>query len=192
LTGEVDSFTTTIIGLDPNSLANAGFGLYAESGNGIVRTIEPVFGNYELTGSRKSIFLVKEEYKQSVSTQLRGYPTTRSLIYPGERVKYVKVPTTNYKYKVTTMAWSGSVSVGNEVVSVEALNGTQEFIKPNAEIFQKRRDMVVAALNSIEGISCNVPNDAFYVFPSCKGSFTTWIKASLIRSSCCFQMVPVI
>lgn len=56
----------------------------------------------------------------------------------------------------------------SQAASVEALNGTQEFIKPNAKLFEKRRDMVVKMLNEIEGISCNVPNGAFYVFPSCK------------------------
>ena len=123
ITGEVDSFTTTIIGLDPNSLANAGFGLYAESGNGIVRTIEPVFGNFEMTGSRKSIFLVKEEYKQSVSTQLRGYPTTRSLTIPNEQVYYENMDVTKYRYKVSTLPFSGSINIGNDTVEVVALNG---------------------------------------------------------------------
>jgi hypothetical protein len=123
LTGEVDSFTTTVIGLDPNSLANAGFGLYAESGNGIVRTIEPVFGNFEMTGSRKSIFLVKEEYKQSVSTQLRGYPTTRSLTIPNEQVYYENMDVTKYRYKVSTLPFSGSINIGNDTIEVVALNG---------------------------------------------------------------------
>jgi hypothetical protein len=123
ITGEVDSFTTTVIGLDPNSLANAGFGLYAESGNSIVRTLEPVFGNYELTGSRKSVFLVKEQYKQSISTQLRGYPTTRSLTIPGEQVYYENMDVIKYKYRVSTLPFSGSISVGNDTVEVIALNG---------------------------------------------------------------------
>ena len=59
----------------------------------------------------------------------------------------------------------------SQAASVEALIGTQSFIKPNAEIFQKRRDMVAKMLNAIEGINCNIPNGAFYVFPSCKGLF---------------------
>jgi hypothetical protein len=123
LTGEVDSFTTTVIGLDPNSLANAGFGLYAESGNGIVRTLETVFGNYESTGSRKSIFLVKEQYKQSISTQLRGYPTTRSLTIPGEQVYYENMDVIKYKYRVSTLPFSGSIDIGNDTIEVIALNG---------------------------------------------------------------------
>ncbi len=57
----------------------------------------------------------------------------------------------------------------SQAASVEALIGTQSYIKPNAEIFQKRRDLVAGMLNAIDGISCNIPNGAFYVFPSCSG-----------------------
>ena len=59
----------------------------------------------------------------------------------------------------------------SQAASVEALNGTQDYIKSNAQLFQSRRDMVVKMLNEIEGINCNTPNGAFYVFPSCKGVF---------------------
>jgi len=61
-------------------------------------------------------------------------------------------------------------SIG-QAASVEALNGTQDFIKPNFLLFQKRRDMVVKMLNEIDGINCNIPNGAFYVFPSCAGLY---------------------
>lgn len=59
----------------------------------------------------------------------------------------------------------------SQAASVEALNGTQEFIAPNAKIFEKRRNMVVEMLNKIDGINCNTPNGAFYVFPSCQGLY---------------------
>jgi len=35
--------------------------------------------------------------------------------------------------------------------------------------FQERRDVVVQALNAIEGVSCQVPKGAFYVFPNVGG-----------------------
>ena len=35
--------------------------------------------------------------------------------------------------------------------------------------FQERRDHVVSALNSIEGVRCQVPKGAFYVFPNIAG-----------------------
>jgi hypothetical protein len=121
LSGEADSFTFTEIGMDKNSLANRGYGLYAKHGVSKTYYYDDVFGNH--TGSRESVFIVKEQYTQKINTQVAGYPTTRSLIYPGERVKYVKIPTVKYKYKVSSMAWSGSVSLGNGVVEVQTLNG---------------------------------------------------------------------
>ena len=57
----------------------------------------------------------------------------------------------------------------SQAASVEALNGTQDFIEPNNTTFKRRRDMVVKLLNNIKGITCLTPEGAFYVFPSCKG-----------------------
>ena len=54
--------------------------------------------------------------------------------------------------------------------AVEALNGPQDFIATNTEIFRKRRDLVVSMLNQAKGISCPRPEGAFYVFPSCAGT----------------------
>ena len=56
----------------------------------------------------------------------------------------------------------------SQAAAVEALNGTQDFIKTRAESFKERRDFVVKYLNSIKGLSCLKPNGAFYVFPNCK------------------------
>ena len=53
--------------------------------------------------------------------------------------------------------------------SVEALNGDQSFIASNNESFLRRRDLVVKHLNETPGLSCRVPEGAFYVFASCKG-----------------------
>ena len=57
----------------------------------------------------------------------------------------------------------------SQAASVEALSGTQDFIKKRSDSFQERRDFVVKALNDIDGIECLNPDGAFYVFPSCKG-----------------------
>jgi len=35
--------------------------------------------------------------------------------------------------------------------------------------FQRRRDKVVAGLNQIDGVHCQLPKGAFYVFPNIKG-----------------------
>jgi len=56
----------------------------------------------------------------------------------------------------------------SQAAAVEALNGTQNFIKIRADSFKERRDYVVKTLNSINGLSCLKPSGAFYVFPNCK------------------------
>ncbi len=63
---------------------------------------------------------------------------------------------------------SGACSIA-QWAAVEALNGTQDFIPRNKEIFQRRRDLVVSMLNQAQGITCPVPEGAFYVYPSCAG-----------------------
>ena len=54
--------------------------------------------------------------------------------------------------------------------AVEALNGPQDFIAPNAALFEERRDLVVSMLNQAAGLACPTPRGAFYVFPSCEGA----------------------
>jgi aspartate aminotransferase len=68
----------------------------------------------------------------------------------------------------------------SQAAATEALNGTQEFIKPNAKIFENRRNLVVKMLNSINGINCNTPNGAFYVFPSCFGLYGKTTEQGLV------------
>ena len=68
----------------------------------------------------------------------------------------------------------------SQAAAVEALSGTQEFIKPNAKLFENRRNLVVKMLNSIEGINCNIPNGAFYVFPSCVGLYGKTTEHGLV------------
>jgi len=70
--------------------------------------------------------------------------------------------------KVQSQSTSNPCSI-SQYAALEALNGTQEFIKPNNVIFKRRRDLVVDMLNAAEGISCPVPDGAFYVYPSIAG-----------------------
>jgi len=121
LTGEVDSFKFEQIGMELNSLANAGFGLYANHGTGLVRRLDTIFGNFELTGSRKNVYLVKKQYTQKVSTQIAGYPKSGS--QPGERVRYADIDVIKYKYEVSTLPFSGSIAISSEIAQIKALNG---------------------------------------------------------------------
>ncbi len=88
----------------------------------------------------------------------------------GWRIGYAAGPETLIKAmrKVQSQSTSNPCSI-SQWASVEALNGPQDFLAPNAELFQRRRDLVVAGLNAAEGITCPVPEGAFYVYPSVAG-----------------------
>ena len=50
--------------------------------------------------------------------------------------------------------------------AIEALEGDQEPVVKMVEEFRRRRDAVVEGLRKIPGVSCPLPEGAFYVFPS--------------------------
>ncbi len=58
----------------------------------------------------------------------------------------------------------------SQAAAVAALNGPQDFIARNNEVFKQRRDLVVSMLNQATGLSCHTPEGAFYVYPSCAGA----------------------
>jgi aspartate aminotransferase len=70
--------------------------------------------------------------------------------------------------KVMSQTTSNPASI-SQWAAVEALNGPQDFIKPNAVLFEQRRDLVVSMLNQARGIRCPTPEGAFYVYPSVEG-----------------------
>ena len=70
--------------------------------------------------------------------------------------------------KLQSQSTSNPTSI-SQAAAVEALNGNNNFIAERNLIFQNRRDNLLISLNNMEGINCNTPDGAFYVFPSCKG-----------------------
>jgi aspartate aminotransferase len=70
--------------------------------------------------------------------------------------------------KVQSQSTSNPCTI-SQWAAVEALEGTQDFLAPNAETFKRRRDLVVSMLNEIDGMTCPTPEGAFYVYPSIAG-----------------------
>ncbi len=88
----------------------------------------------------------------------------------GWRIGYAAGPEPLIKAmaKVQSQSTSNPSSV-SQWAAVEALNGTQDYIASNNAVFQRRRDMVVEMLNAAEGVTCPMPDGAFYVYPDIAG-----------------------
>jgi aspartate aminotransferase len=67
----------------------------------------------------------------------------------------------------------GSTAHFTQFAGIEAITGPQDMVKSMVTEYQRRRDVIVAGLNSIPGIACRKPQGAFYVFPNIRGTGMT-------------------
>ena len=85
----------------------------------------------------------------------------------GWRIGYAAGPVALIKAmaKLQSQSTSNPSSI-SQYAALAALTGPQDYIEMSREAFQRRRDLVVAGLNDCPGLSCPVPQGAFYVYPS--------------------------
>ena len=121
------------------------------------------YGGFEF----KSLVAVEPKLKDRTLT-MNG--VAKAYAMTGWRIGYAGGPVEliNAMRKVQSQSTSNPCSI-SQWASVEALNGTQDFMVERRDAFAKRRDLVVNLLNQAEGIYCPVPEGAFYVYPSIEG-----------------------
>ena len=69
--------------------------------------------------------------------------------------------------KIQSQSTSNPCTI-SQWAALAALTGKKDFILKNKVIFEQRRDLVVKNLNATNGISCPIPDGAFYVYPDIK------------------------
>ena len=57
----------------------------------------------------------------------------------------------------------------SQAAAAYALSADQSFVTESVEVYKARRDYACARLNAMPGLSCTVPDGAFYLFPNCAG-----------------------
>lgn len=68
--------------------------------------------------------------------------------------------------KVMSQSTSNPTSISQRA-AVAALNGSHDFISERNKAFKARRNFVVERLNQAKGLSCLMPDGAFYAYPDC-------------------------
>jgi len=84
---------------------------------------------------------------------------------------------------------SGANSVAQKA-GVEALKGNQDSVTMMVREFDKRRKYIVERLNKIKGISCLLPQGAFYAFPKVSDVYTKKISGQSVTNS--FDLVNLL
>ena len=112
LQGWYDSQQFTEVGMDPNSIANAGFGVTGENGH-TIKTFVDLWG--EKQQIRKQIYKLKQKYVVDIPENINPNDASMGRHY---------VPVTKYKYTITTLNYGQPVPVVfGDIVEVTPLNG---------------------------------------------------------------------
>jgi len=70
-----------------------------------------------------------------------------------------------------------------QYAAAAALTGDQSSVATMKKAFHKRRDLIVDRLNNIDGVSCDTPGGAFYVFPNFKEIINRNVSGNNIKSA---------
>jgi len=133
---------------------------------------------------KKGIMIISDDIYEKIIYDGRPFHTLASL---GEELKRVSFVINGVSKTYSMTGWRIGYAAGSEEIiaamtkfqsqntsnptsiaqkaAVEALNGPQESVAAMGREFQKRRDVIVAGLNAIPGVTCLEPQGAFYVFP---------------------------
>ena len=95
---------------------------------------------------------------------------SKSYCMTGWRIGFAAAPVPLVKAmaKLQSQSTSSPGSIAQHA-ALAALNGPTGFIAENNAAFARRRAIVVAALNAMDGVSCPAPDGAFYVFADISG-----------------------
>jgi len=98
---------------------------------------------------------------------------SKTFAWTGGRVGWAVYPTLEEAkvHRRLAINYFASIPPYNQWGAVEALESPESAgaIKTMVDAFQKRRDLVVPALNAIDGVTCQNPKGAFYAFPNIAG-----------------------
>jgi len=88
----------------------------------------------------------------------------------GWRLGYGVMPVALAEHVTRLMVNSNSCTASfTQLAGIAALQGDQTPVADMLAEFKRRRDLVVAGLNKLPGVSCRSPRGAFYAFPNVKG-----------------------
>lgn len=89
---------------------------------------------------------------------------SKSYAMTGWRIGYAAANPKISKIMANCLSHStGAPGTMNQIAAIEAVSGPQDGIEAMRKVFEVRRNYIVKRMNEIEGVSCIVPDGAFYV-----------------------------
>ena len=114
---------------------------------------------------------------------------SKSYAMTGWRIGYAAAPAHIAKIMANYLSHStGAPSTISQWAAVEAFNGPQDTIEEMRKVFEERRNYIVKRMNQIDGVSCIMPEGAFYVMMNIEKLKGKTIGGTVINTSDDFAM----
>ncbi len=138
--------------------------------NDLIVLSDEIYKDMYYEGSHVSITSFPDMIDRTVI--LDGF--SKSYAMTGWRLGYGIFP--DFMIDAVTKLMTNSVSctsVAVQMAGIAALEGPQDFVGELMREFRARRDLIVDGMNSLSGVTCQVPRGAFYAFPNVSGTGMT-------------------
>ena len=128
----------------------------------VIVIADEIYEHINFSGKHESLAQFPEVYNQVVT--ING--VSKAWAMTGWRLGYIGAPKeiASACNKIQGQFTSGTCSV-TQKAAIAAMKADPSVLKDMISAFHSRRDLVIAALNTIKGVKTNLPEGAFYVFP---------------------------
>ena len=129
---------------------------------------DDIYDKLVYDGFRPATIVQVEPRLRSRTVTMNG--CSKAYAMTGWRIGFAGAPLvlTKAMDKLQSQSTSNPSSI-SQAAALEALTGSQDFLKEWVATYQARRDLVVEMLNAADGLVCHKPEGAFYVYPSMQG-----------------------
>jgi len=78
---------------------------------------------------------------------------------------------------------TSNVANVSQIAALAAVSGDLSAVAQMKVAFDRRRQLITGMLDAIPGVTCPLPEGAFYVYPSVKGLIGTTLRGHTVQSS---------
>ena len=129
---------------------------------------DDIYEHIRFDGQRTPHFLQAAPELRDRTLVVNGVSKTYAMT--GWRIGYVAGPRDLVQALDTLLSQStGNCCSISQAAAAAALDGDQSFVAESVAIYKQRRDATLARINAIPGLSCRVPDGAFYLYIGCAG-----------------------
>lgn len=129
---------------------------------------DDIYEHIRFEGGTAPHFLAAAPELRDRTLAVNGVSKTYAMT--GWRIGWIAGPTDLIRAIDTLLSQAaGNACSISQAAAVAALNGDQSFVAESRAIYKQRRDVMAQRLNAITGLSCPLPEGAFYLYVNCGG-----------------------